>query len=57
MVQQVLPPSFAGSDTAFRNQSPFYTCDAVLVEASSFFQTPAPVLTLLSRGDLVLDLI
>ena len=40
---------------AFREHSPFHTCDAVLVEAASFFPTPVPVLTLIARGDLLLD--
>jgi hypothetical protein len=40
---------------AFREHAPFHTCDAVLVEAASFFPTPVPVLTLVARGDLVLD--
>lgn len=48
-------PAHRWAANAFRNQSPFYTCDAVLVEASSFFLTPRPVLTLLARGDLILD--
>ena len=40
---------------AFTRFAPFFTCDAVLVEAASFFPTPNPVLTLVERGDLVLD--
>lgn len=40
---------------AFREHAPLYTCDAVLAEAASFFPTPLPVLTLVARGDLVLD--
>src|ERR1041385_4772720 len=40
---------------AFRQHSPFFTCDAVLAEACSFFANPIPVLTLVSRGDLVLN--
>ena len=40
---------------AFRRHSPFFTCDAVLAEACSFFANPLPVLTLVSRGDLILD--
>jgi hypothetical protein len=40
---------------AFRENAPFHTCEAVLAEAASFFATPVPVLTLVARGDLVLD--
>jgi uncharacterized protein len=40
---------------AFRHHSPMLTCDAVVAEACSFFPTPVPVLTLLARGDLILD--
>src|ERR1051325_11540189 len=40
---------------AFREHSPFFTCDAVLAEACSFFANPIPVLTLAARGDLILD--
>jgi len=40
---------------AFREHSPFYTCDAVLAEAGSFFPDPVCLLRLVSRGDLLLD--
>jgi predicted nucleic acid-binding protein len=40
---------------AFREHAPYHTCEAVLVEAASFFPTPLPVLTLVARADLVLD--
>jgi predicted nucleic acid-binding protein len=40
---------------AFRQHSPFFTCDPVLAEACSFFANPIPVLTLVARGDLILD--
>ena len=40
---------------AFRNHGPFYTCDAVLAEAASFFPDPVGILRLVSRGDLRLD--
>lgn len=40
---------------AFRQYSPFFTCDAVLAEACSFFPDPRLVMTLVARGDLVLD--
>jgi len=48
-------PCHSWAVSAFRQHSPFYTCDAVIAEASSFFPDPRPVLTLVSRGDLVLD--
>jgi len=48
-------PFHAWALQAFREYAPFHTCDAVLVEAASFFSTPVPVLTLVARGDLVLD--
>ena len=40
---------------AFRTHSPFFTCDAVLAEAGSFFADPVGLLRLVSRGDLVID--
>ncbi len=40
---------------AFREHAPFFTCDAVLAEAGSFFPDPVALLRLVSRGDLVLD--
>jgi predicted nucleic acid-binding protein len=40
---------------AFRNHAPFLTCDAVLVEAASFFPDPVALLRLVSRGDLSID--
>ncbi|MDB6038481.1 MAG: hypothetical protein JWM99_2322 [Verrucomicrobiales bacterium] len=40
---------------SFRSHSPFFSCDAVLAEACSSFSNPVPVLTLVSRGDLILD--
>ncbi len=40
---------------AFRKHSPFFTCDAVLAEAGSFFPDPVGLLRLVSRGDLVID--
>ncbi len=48
-------PAHTWAAAAFRRYSPFYTCDAVAAEACSFFANPLPVLTLVSRGDLVLD--
>ena len=40
---------------AFSRFAPLFTCDAVLAEAASFFPTPNPVITLVARGDLILD--
>jgi predicted nucleic acid-binding protein len=48
-------PYHAWAVAAFRERSPFLTCDAVVTEACSFFPDPRPVLTLISRGDLILD--
>lgn len=46
-------PAHKWAVEAFRRQRIFYTCEAVLAEASSFFDDPLPVLTLVARGDLV----
>jgi len=40
---------------AFRRYAPFYTCDAVLAEAGSFFPDPVFLLRLVARGDLIID--
>lgn len=48
-------PAHGWAAEAFREHSPFYTCDAVLAEAGSFFVDPRPVMTLVARGDLLLD--
>jgi len=48
-------PCHGWAAEAFRQHSPFFTCDVVLAEACSFFLDPRPVLTLVSRGDLILD--
>lgn len=40
---------------AFRSYCPFFTCDAVLAEAGSFFSNPVGLLRLVSRGDLIID--
>jgi predicted nucleic acid-binding protein len=40
---------------AFRSFCPFFTCDAVLAEAGSFFSDPVGLLKLVSRGDLIID--
>lgn len=48
-------PCHSWAAEAFRQHSPFFTCDAVLAEACSFFDNPSAVLTLVSRGDLILD--
>lgn len=39
----------------FRACAPFYTCDAVLAEAGSFFPNPVALMALVARGDLILD--
>lgn len=48
-------PFHAWALDAFRAHSPFHTCDAVLAEAGSFFPNPVGLLSLISRGDLLLD--
>ena len=48
-------PCHVWAADAFRQCSPFFTCDAVVAEACSFFADPRPVLTLIGRRDLVLD--
>ena len=48
-------PHHAWAVNAFRRHAPFFTCDAVLTEASSFFPDPVGMLRLVSRGDLVID--
>lgn len=40
---------------AFRAHAPFFTCEAVLAEAGSFFPDPVGLLRLVARGDLILD--
>ncbi len=48
-------PFHSWAAEAFRTHSPFFTCDAVLAEAGSFFPDPVGLLRLISRGDLVID--
>ena len=48
-------PFHSWAAAAFRTHAPFYTCEAVLAEAGSFFPDPVGLLRLISRGDLVLD--
>jgi uncharacterized protein len=48
-------PFHAWALAAFRAHAPFFTCDAVLAEAGSFFPDPTGLLRLVARGDLVLD--
>lgn len=48
-------PYHAWAVAEFRTHAPFHVCDAVLVEAGSFFPDPTPVLRLVERGDLILD--
>jgi uncharacterized protein len=40
---------------ALRDHAPFHTCDAVVLETSWVLGSPLTVLTLVARGDLVLD--
>lgn len=48
-------PFHAWAAAAFRAHAPFFTCDAVLAEAGSFFPDPTGLLQLVARGDLLLD--
>lgn len=48
-------PFHSWASGAFRTHSPFFTCEAVVAEAGSFFPDPVGLLRLISRGDLVLD--
>jgi uncharacterized protein len=48
-------PAHDWAAAAFRRNAPFFTCDAVLAEACSFFEDPVAVLKLVARGDLILD--
>ena len=48
-------PHHAWALDAFRKHAPFHTCDAVLVEAASFFPDPVGLLRLVSRGDVRID--
>jgi len=48
-------PFHGWAAAAFRRHAPFFTCDAVLAEAGSFFPDPTGLLRLVARGDLVLD--
>src|SRR5262249_19018136 len=40
---------------ALRSRVPFYTCEAVLLETAWILEAPGRVLTLVARGDLILD--
>lgn len=48
-------PFHSWAAAAFRAHAPFFTCDAVLAEAGSFFPDPTGLLRLVARGDLLLD--
>jgi hypothetical protein len=48
-------PYHAWAAKEFRAHAPFHVCEAVLVEAASFFPDPTLVLRLVERGDLILD--
>ncbi len=41
--------------TSLRNLTPFHTCEAVVLETAWMLGSPRGVLSLLARGDLVLD--
>jgi len=43
------------ASTALRKHAPFHTCEAVILETAWVLGSPIGVLTLLARGDLVLD--
>ena len=45
----------AWAAAALRANAPFHTCDAVILETAWVLGSPLGVLSLLSRGDLVLD--
>jgi predicted nucleic acid-binding protein len=40
---------------ALREHAPFYTCEAVILETAWVLESPVRVLTLLARGDLLID--
>lgn len=40
---------------ALREHAPFHTCEAVVLETAWVLGTPVRVLTLVARGDLVID--
>jgi predicted nucleic acid-binding protein len=40
---------------AFRQFSPFHTCDVVLAEAAAITEAPVRILQFVARGDLILD--
>jgi len=48
-------PFHSWAVAAFKAHSPFFTCEAVLAAAGSFFPDPVGLLRLISRGDLILD--
>ena len=41
--------------TALRREAPFHTCEGVILETAWVLDSPVGVLSLLARGDLVLD--
>lgn len=45
----------AWAASALRTQSPFHTCEAVVLETAWLLGSPTGVLSLVARGDLVLD--
>ena len=55
ILSSVVLMAAVGALDAFTRLAPFFTCEAVLVESASFFPIPNSVLTLVERGDLVVD--
>jgi predicted nucleic acid-binding protein len=45
----------AWAAAALRAHTPFYTCDAVVLETAWVLESPTAVLELVARGDLILD--
>ncbi len=48
-------PAHDWAAEAFRRHGPFHVCESVLAEAASFFPNPKPILTMVARGDLIID--
>jgi predicted nucleic acid-binding protein len=48
-------PHHPWAATALRTHVPFHTCEAVVLETAWVLGSPVGVLTLLARGDLVID--
>lgn len=48
-------PHHEWAASALRAHSPFHTCEAVLLEAAWVLESPVRVLSLVARGDLIID--